>query len=152
MEANVRSVHGIFLFLLALGLCVLLSPIADTAAQTNSSQPVPILESTNDVYGIGGKDTQLLVRLKQDGTVEWDEPVLQKPLRREYKLRVTSIPREQVLSISKRLAALNKDSFRQKMGPYGSYTDTIVELQIRVGSIEFSVLNPWLLVRWIVGN
>jgi hypothetical protein len=148
MAANVRSALRHRFFMSAIQLCVLLKPPVNAVAQTNGSNSVLILESTNNIYGMGGKDSQLLVRLKQDGTVEWDEPVLQKPLGREYKLRVASIPREQVTSISKRIAALNKVSFPAKMGPYRSYTDTSVELQVRIltssGSVAFSVLNPWL--------
>jgi len=148
VAANARTSVWFGLFLIVLGVCFVLSSPADIAAQTNNSKPVLILESTSNIYGIGGKDTQLLVRLKQDGTVEWEESVRQKPLGRTYQRKVSSISREQVTSISDRLAVLNKDSFRAKMGPYNSYTDTSVELQVRMrtsnGSVVFSVLNPWL--------
>jgi hypothetical protein len=148
MIGDVRSFLRHCIVVLAIPLCILLSPLANGVAQTNSPNGVLILESTNNIYGMGGKDSQLLIRLKQDGTVEWDEPVLQKPRGRGYKLRVASIPREETTSISNRLAGLTKDSFPAKMGPYGSYTDTWVELQIRIrtssGIVAFSVLNPWL--------
>jgi hypothetical protein len=144
MAATVRNRLGYLSFLLAIRLCILLSPIPRAAAQTNSYPPALILESTNTIYRMGGKNSQLLIRLRQDGTVEWEEPRLDK----SHKLRTASIPPEQVASISKRLAALKKDTFRAKMGPYRTYTDTSVELQIRTmtssGSVAFLVLNPWL--------
>lgn len=126
---------------------MLLVPPQTFAAQTNNSKAL-ILESTNNIHGIGGKDTQLLVRLKQDGTAEWEESVPQKPHGWKYRRKVSSVSPEQVTSIRNRLAALNMDSFRAKMGPYNTYTDTSVELQVRMltskGSVTFSVLNPWL--------
>jgi hypothetical protein len=146
--ANARTSVWFGLFLIIVGVCYAFGSLANIAGQTNNSKPVLILESTNNIYGIGGKDTQLLVRLKQNGTVEWEESVWQKPRGRTYQRKTSSISSEQVTSISNRLAVLSKDSFQAKMGPYNSYTDTSVELQIRMltptGSVAFSVLNPWL--------
>ena len=148
MAAKSRTSIWLNFVPLVLGVCFPLSLPADVAAQTNISEPVLVLESTNVIYGIGGKDTQLLVRLKQNGTVEWEEPVRQKSRGWTYKRKTASISSQQVTSISKRLAVLNKDSFRSKMGPYNSYTDTAVELHLRIltsqGSVAFSVSNPWL--------
>ena len=133
---------------LAIGACFLLIAPANVVAQSNNSQPILILESVNTIYGIGGKQVELLVRLKQDGTVEWDEPVWQKQGGWTYSRKAASIPPDQVTAISKRLVVvLNKDSLRTRMGPYNSYTDTSVELQMRIltsaGSVAFLVVNPW---------
>src|ERR1700722_20021937 len=142
MAANARTSACFGLSLIVLGMCIALSFCANIAAQTNNSDAALLLESTNNTYGIGGKDTHLLVRLKQDGTVEWDESVRQKARGGAYKRKISSISAEQVTSIGNRLAVLNKDSFRAKMGPYNSYTDTSVELQMRMltskGSVAFS--------------
>jgi hypothetical protein len=148
MAANARTSAWFGLSLIVLGVCIALSSHADFSAQTNNSKSALLLESINNIYGIGGKDTQLLVRLKQDGTVEWEESVWQKPLGRTYQRKISPISPEQVISIGNRLAVLNKDSFRAKMGPYNSYTDTSVELKVRMltskGIVAFSVFNPWL--------
>ena len=132
---------------LAMGACFLLCGQVNVVAHGNNSQPIFILESVNTIYGIGRKQVELLVRLKQDGTVEWDEPVWQKQGGWTYSRKSASIPPEQVVAISKRLAVLSKDSFQTKMGPYNSYTDTSVELQMRIlisaGSVAFLVVNPW---------
>jgi hypothetical protein len=69
MAADARTSLWFRLFLLAMRVYFLLSPLWDALAQTNSSQPVLVLESISTTYGMGGKDVQMLVRLKQDGAV-----------------------------------------------------------------------------------
>jgi len=147
MVANRRTLPRFGSLPLAIGVCFLLIAPANVVAQSNNSQPILILESVNTIHGIGGKQVELFVRLKQDGTVEWDKPVWQKQGGWTYSRKAASIPPDQVTAISKRLAVLNKDSFRTRMGPYNSYTDTSVELQMRIltsaGSVAFLVINPW---------
>jgi hypothetical protein len=147
MVAKRRTLSRFGSLPLAMVACFLLIAPAHVVAQSNNSQPILILESVNTIYGIGGKQVELFVRLKQDGTVEWDEPVWQKQGGWTYSRKAASIPPEQLTAIGKRLAVLNKDSFRIKMGPYNTYTDTSVELQMRIltsaGSVAFLVVNPW---------
>jgi hypothetical protein len=136
------------LLLLALRACFLLGLLESADAQTNSSQQILVLESTNTIfYGDGHKDVQLLVRLTQNGKVQWEEPVWQKQLGLSYKRRVASISPEQVGAIKERLDRIGRNSFHTKIGPYNTYTDTSVELRLRVhtsaGSLAFTVINPW---------
>jgi hypothetical protein len=44
--------------------------------QSQLSSPIVVLEATNTIHGIGGyQNQQMLVRLTNDGNVEWDKRV-----------------------------------------------------------------------------
>jgi hypothetical protein len=136
------------LLLFALGAFFLLGLLKSADAQTNSSQQILVLECTKTIFsGNGHKDVQLLVRLTQNGKVQWEEPVWQKQLGLSYKRRVAWISPEQVGAIKERIDRIDRNSFHTKIGPYNSYTDTSVELRLRVhtsaASLAFTVINPW---------
>jgi len=116
-----------------------------TASDTQSRVPAPIvvLEATETVHGIGGyQDGQMLVRLTNDGKVEWD-----KWVGKAWERQISSVTAERVSGIKRRLDAIDKSGVRAEMGPYYSYVDTSVELRIRIttsqGELSFSVMNPW---------
>ena len=119
-----------------------LTPLPSTA------QPkVPtsiVVEAASSIQGIGGHhQKRLLVRLSDDGKVEWETTQWQKP----NELHSTRISPERVSDITQRLAGIDSKAIQEKMGPYNRYVDTVVELSIRVNTPKwnrnFTVLNPW---------
>jgi hypothetical protein len=119
-----------------------LAPLRSTA-QTQTPAPV-IVEATSSMHGIGGyEQKQLLVRLTDDGKVQWETTQWQKP----NELHSTRIDPELVSAIRLRLDEIDPAAIQAKMGPYNRYVDTSVELFIRVDTLkwkrEFTVLNPW---------
>jgi hypothetical protein len=84
-----------------------------------------------------------LLRLSNDGKVEWETAQWQKP----NELHSTRISPERVSAITQRLAGIDPKAIQAEMGPYNRYLDTGVELFIRVDTPkwkrEFTVLNPW---------
>ena len=101
-----------------------------------------ILSATNTILGVSGKNVQLFVSLTEDGKVEWDQFV-----NNSVKRRSTVISVEQLSAIKRDLGVIKTGPFRAVMGPYNTYTDTSVELRIRMmganGRFTFTVVNPW---------
>lgn len=113
-------------------------------AQSRVASPIIVLEVTTTNSGIGGyRDKHMLVRLTDDGKVEWDKPVGQQAWERQ----TSSVSAELVFDIERTLMAVDESLIRGKMGPYFVYVDTSVELQVqmtaRQGEVTFLVMNPW---------
>jgi len=127
-------------------LAVLLSVSGQSVAPIQSAPPAPspiILEATNVVHDAGYVATTLLVRLREDGTFEWERNLDA----RKREKRVAKVSAEVVQSTRRRLNALDQSSFTGIMGPYGIYVDTLVELKIHLANNEyvrdFIMRNPW---------
>jgi hypothetical protein len=109
-----------------------------------AASPVVLLEATNTIHSSRNPpDKRVMVRLTADGKVEWDDWV-----RNAWKLQTSSIDARRVLEITEVLRAVDQTLVRdKKLGPYHTYDDTDVELQIRMdagrGPVAFTVLNPW---------
>ena len=114
-----------------------------TNTSSNSSKPPVVLSATRRISGFDLQDVQLQIRLYGDGKVEWDEGTIDK----SYRRRVTSITPAEVSAIRRDLATIETTELHGKMGPYNTYTDTLVEIQIRMmtsqGERMFSAVNPW---------
>lgn len=113
-------------------------------AQSRVSPPIVVLEAINTIHGIGGhNDVQMLVRLTDDGKVQWD-----KWVGRAWKRQTSSLSAERMSEIKRSLDAIDQGGLRANLGPYNVYTDTETELRIRMstsrGELTLSVLNPWL--------
>jgi hypothetical protein len=111
--------------------------------QSQVSSPTVVLEATNTIHGIGGyQNTRLLVRLTDDGKLEWD-----KWVGNAWESQVGSLTTERVSAIKRSLDAIDGSRMHDKMGPYHIYTDTSVELRVRLttsqGLLAFTVMNPW---------
>jgi hypothetical protein len=95
---------------------------------------------------MGQEWKSLLVRLTEDGKIEWDEwkafqafPAFE---------RHTGLVSANVLSeVQHALNMVDQSLFRSQMGPYYVYIDTVDELQVRMktktGPVEFRMINPW---------
>jgi hypothetical protein len=113
-------------------------------AQSRVASPIVVLEVTTTNSGIGGyHDKHMLVRLTDDGKVEWDRPVGPQA----WERLTSSVSAELVYDIERTLKAIDESLIRRKMGPYYVYVDTSVELQVqmtaRQGEVTFLVMNPW---------
>lgn len=113
------------------------------APRRRAANPNVLLDATDSVHGIGGYiNTRLLVRLTDDGRVEWDKWVNNGEQR-----NASWISLAEVTSIERRLETVDETKITSKMGPYNIYVDTSVELSIRMatrtGLISFSVIDPW---------
>lgn len=112
--------------------------------QSGVSTPNVVLEATSTTHGIGGVGNKLLVvRLTDDGKVEWDKLVGPQ----ESERQTSTVSAEVVSDIERTLKAVDQSLFRGKMGPYYVYIDTSDDLQIRMtarsGKLTFLVTNPW---------
>jgi hypothetical protein len=111
--------------------------------QSQVSSPTVVVEATDTIHGIGGyQNTRLLVRLWDDGKLEWDNWV-----GNAWKSQIGSVTIERVSAIKRSLDAIDGSRMRGKMGPYHIYTDTSVELRVRLttsqGVLAFTLINPW---------
>ncbi len=92
--------------------------------------------------GMGGAQKELFVRLKKDGTVEWETME-----ERGAKLHASKVDAQEVLAIEQRLDEIDQHAILPRMGAYNVYIDTSVELRIRIVTSKwnrrFSVSNPW---------
>jgi hypothetical protein len=112
--------------------------------QSQASSPIVVLEATSTVHGNNGYQNQLLLaRLTDDGKVEWDKLVGTTGWERQ----TGSVSAERVSEIKRTLDAIQESSLHGRMGPYDTYEDWSVELQIHMtakkGEVTFSVINPW---------
>lgn len=115
-------------------------------SQSQVSAPTVVLEATSTEYESDGSHrTRLLVRLRDNGKLEWDNWV--GWLGRVRKRQIGSVTIEEVSAIKQSLNAIDRSRLRDKMGPYYRYTDTSVELRVRLtnshGELRFTVINPW---------
>src|ERR1700721_3550317 len=125
-----------------LTLAVICCSKVDAPRRTAANLKV-LLDATDTVHGIGGyKNTRMLVRLTDDGRVEWD-----KWVNKGWQRNTSWISPAEVTSIKRRLETVDETKITSKMGPYNIYVDTSVELSIRMatrtGLISFSVIDPW---------
>lgn len=128
---------------LLVAICVHSFCAVASDAQSRVSPPVVVLEAISTIHGIGGhNDVQMLVRLTDDGKVEWDKWV-GKTLKRQS----SSLTNERMSEVKRSLDAIDQSGLHPNMGPYYVYVDTETELRIRMatsrGELTFSVLNPW---------
>lgn len=112
-------------------------------AQSQGSAPKVVLEATNTIHGMfGHQDKHLLVRLTDDGKVEWD-----KAVGNGWEHQTSSVSADQLSEIEHVLNSIDESLIRGKLGPYNIYVDTSVELRIRMASgqkeVTFLVTNPW---------
>jgi hypothetical protein len=100
-----------------------------------------VLEATSMTRG-QTEMQYLLVRLTNNGKVEWD-----KYARNAWERQTSSVSAERVSKIQRTLDSIDKSQLHGAMGPYHVYVDTSVELRIqmtvRQGEVTFSVTNPW---------
>ena len=135
---------GYLSYVLSILLCInpFLAMASDVQAQASS--PIVVIEATSTVHANNAyRDQLLLVRLTDDGKVEWDKLVVPRGSERQ----TGSVSAERVSEIKRRLYAIHGSSLHGSMGPYGIYEDWSVELQIKMttkkGEATFSVINPW---------
>ena len=131
-------------YLLSILIWISVVCVMASRAQSGVSSPIVILEATSTMHGIGGYENKLLlVRLTDDGKVEWDKLVGSQVSERE----TSSVSAEVVSNIERALKNVDESLFRGKMGPYYVYVDTSIELQVRMtassGQVTFLVTNPW---------
>lgn len=122
---------------------ILLFCATPISPQSQVSSPTVVVEATNTIHGIGSyQNTWLLVRLTDDGKLEWD-----KRVGNAWESQAGSLTAERVAAIKRSLDAIDRNQMRDKMGPYHAYTDTSVELRVRLttsqGVLAFTVMNPW---------
>jgi hypothetical protein len=105
--------------------------------------PVVVLDVTEIHYGIGQKAERLLVRLTEDGRIEWDEWKAFPASERHTGLVSANV----VSEVQHALNTVDQSLFRPQLGQYYVYTDTFDELQVRMktktGPVEFRLINPW---------
>jgi hypothetical protein len=92
---------------------------------------------------MGQEAERLLVRLTEDGKVEWDEWKVFPASERH----TGSVSANVVSDVQHALNAVDQSLFRSQLGPYYGYIDTSDELQVRMktkrGPVEFRLINPW---------
>jgi hypothetical protein len=124
-------------------ICInLFSAAAANNARSPVSAPIVVLEATNMTRSQGDEMHYLLVRLTDDGKVEWD-----KYVGNAWERQISSVSGERVSKIQRTLDSIDRSQLHGTMGPYHVYVDTSVELRIqmaaRQGEVTFSVTNPW---------
>jgi hypothetical protein len=129
------------LLLLLLGTSLFCAVSSNSHPRGSSSTLV--LEATNTMRGIGGyKNTLLLVRLSDDGRLEWDKYVGNASQR-----HVGSLPIQRVSAIKTSLDAVDGSRMRGTKGPFHTYADTSNALRVRLatshGVVAFTLINPW---------
>ena len=114
-------------------LTAFLFSLNQTPVTSSPSESAVILEATNIIHGVGHHvDKTLLVRLRGDGTVEWEKYVGAT----KSEKHVAKLSTEDTKSIRERLNSIDQASFTGNMGPYAGYVDTWVELKIHLASNE----------------
>jgi hypothetical protein len=114
-------------------------------SRAKPATPTVVLEATETLRGGMGdhQDARLLLRLTDDGKVQWDGPG--GGYGRQHERKGTSISAERVTSIRGRLNSFDMSNILPEMGPYNRYVDTSLELHLRMatsaGEREFSVMN-----------
>ena len=111
-------------------------------------EPQVILEATSTVHGSEYVDVELWVRLKDNGSVEWEEREWQENLIvYTHKKFAKKIPVEDAIAIRQRLLMIDASQLQERMGPFASYVDTSVELKVHIptpkGNVDIVLDNPW---------
>jgi hypothetical protein len=92
---------------------------------------------------MGQEAERLLVRLTEDGKIEWDEWKVFPGSERH----TGSVSANVVSEVQHALNTIDQSLFRSQLGPYYGYIDTADELQVRMktktGPVEFRLINPW---------
>jgi hypothetical protein len=129
-------------FILSILTSITLFSAAVNNARWPVSPPVVVLEATSVTRNQGSEIQYLLVRLTDDGKVEWD-----KYVGNAWERQTSSVSAERVSEIQQTLDSIDKSLLHGAMGPYHVYEDTSVELRIQMtasqGDVKFSVTNPW---------
>ena len=129
-------------FILSILMCINLFSAAANDARSPVSAPIVVLEATSITRNQGAEIQYLLVRLTDDGKVEWD-----KYVGNAWERQTSSVSAERVSKIQRTLDSIDKSRLHGARGPYHVYEDTSVELRIqmaaRQGEVTFSVTNPW---------
>jgi len=129
-------------FILSILVGINLISAAANNARWPVSAPIVVLEAHSMTRNQGSEMQYLLVRLTDDGKVEWD-----KYVGSAWKRQTSSVSAERVAKIQRTLDSIDKSRLHGAMGPYNVYEDTSVELRIqmaaRQGEVTFSVTNPW---------
>lgn len=116
-------------------------------AQQVAARSAPLIEATQINSGIGNyKGQYLWVRLKKDGSLEWQEPA--SPFSREAnKSHSSRVDAKRAALIESDIKSVDWAKFVGTLGPYYRYVDSGVEIQFRLvtstGEHSFTVINPW---------
>src|SRR5271168_3149948 len=97
--------------ILTILMCVNLFSATANNARRPVSPPIVVLEATRIVHGQGEKIQNMLVRLTDDGTVEWD-----KYVGNEWKRQTSSVSAERVSKIQRTLDSIDKNRLHGAMG------------------------------------
>lgn len=128
---------------LVVALCAFVPVARRCHAQSQLSGRRVVLEATELSTGFKLRDKKLLVRLTNDGNVQWDESAGNS----KYERRVAMISRNEVIEIQRNLDAVDKTGIHGKMGPYSYEVDTRDLMRLRIASPDgerhFSVIDPW---------
>jgi hypothetical protein len=128
--------------ILSILISITLFSAAANSVRLPISTPIVVLEASNITRSQGEEMRYLLVRLTDDGKVEWD-----KYVGNAWQRQTSSVSAERVSKIERTLDSIDKSQLHGAMGPYYVYEDTPVELRIqlaaRLGEVTFSVTNPW---------
>jgi hypothetical protein len=112
-------------------------------ARPTAPVPVVVLEATEIHHGMGQEAERLLVRLTEDGKIEWDEWKA-FPASEHHN---GSVSANVVSEVQHALNTVDPSLFRSQLGPYYAYIDTSDELRVRMktktGPVEFRLINPW---------
>jgi hypothetical protein len=113
-------------------------------AQKQTLPSAVVIEATSTQRAIKNYvDRRLWVRLRKDGTLEWEESAQGK----QNELHSTRISPSQLATVEQDIRSIDWSKVQGRMGPYNAYIDTSYELQIRVATSgverEFALLNPW---------
>jgi hypothetical protein len=127
---------------LLVSVCVVVCLTGRGNSALYAKAPDLVVEATSVLHGIYSANL-LFIRLTSDGKVEWDEYLSWNKTKRNSAM----ISPEELSPIQQRLDAIDKSAIKPQMGPYATYTDTVVELNIGLatpnGVVRFVVINPW---------
>ena len=139
---NAITVHKVLTTATAITAVIVLCA-AVTWPDEPSKSPI-VLEAINKIYGVWqGPHTTLLVRVRKDGTVDWED----RSGSGQIKLRTENLSSADLSAIEHRLASIDHRLFEKTMGPYATYVDTEVSLDLVLTSGQqseaFTLINPW---------
>ncbi len=119
-----------------------LSVAALPGTPSMASPPSLVLEASETIHSQGADETRLLLRVLNDGTVEWDDYANES-----WRLRRRSVTSDQVVRTQRLLAGVNVADLRDNLGPYYEYVDTnvavVVTFQSAIDRFSFTMRNPW---------
>src|SRR5208337_1704957 len=134
---------------LLIGVSMGASLLACSRRPSVPPDPQVIIEATSTVHGIGDYvDTEMWVRLKDDGSVEWeDEGWEQKVGAYTDNKYAKKISVEDAIAVRQRLLMIDASQLQKRMGPYAVYVDTSSELNVHLftskGMTDVTLVNPW---------